>query len=76
MDGVDDRLEEHKAFRGQADTSANYNAVIVCGGQLTFHRLHRHFIRTDEVQVTPPGPVCHLLQRKRNAVAYPLSVHA
>ena len=58
MDGVDDRLEEHKAFRRQADTSPNDNAVVVCGGQLTFHRLHRHFIRTNEAQVTLPAPVC------------------
>src|SRR5262249_37256744 len=69
MDGVDNRLEEHKAFRRQADTSANDNAVVVCGGQLTFHRLHGHFIRTDEAQVTLPAPVFHLLQRKRNAGA-------
>jgi len=61
MDGVDNRLEEHKAFRRQAATSANDNAVIVCEGQLTFHRLHHHFIRTDEVRVTPPAQACHLL---------------
>src|SRR5262249_1697996 len=76
MDGVDNRLEEHKAFRRQANTSANDNAVVVCGSQLTFHRLHRRFIRTDEAQVTLPAPVRNLLQRKRNAGAYFLGVHA
>jgi len=76
MDGVDNRLERHEVSGRQADTSANDNAVVVCRGQLTFHRLHRHFIWTDEAQVTLPAAVCHLLQRKRNAGAYLLSVHA
>src|SRR5262249_37099506 len=34
--------------------AANDNAVVVCGDQLAFHRLHRHFIRTDEAHVTLP----------------------
>lgn len=75
MDRVDDRLEKRKALRRQTDTSADYNTGIVCGSQVTLHRLPSRFIRTDEAEIALPSPVGHLLQRNRNAGAYLLSVH-
>ena len=75
MDRVDDRLEQRKALRRQADTSADYNTGIVCGSQVTLHRLHSRFIRTDEAEIALPSPIGHLLQRKRNTGAYLLNAH-
>ena len=69
MDRVDDRLKQRKARSRQPDTSADYNAGIVCGSQVTLHRLPSRFIRTDEAEIALPSPVCHLLQRKRNTGA-------
>jgi hypothetical protein len=70
MNRVDDRLEQRKALRRQADTSADYNTGIVCGSQVTLHSLRSRFIRTDEAEIALPSPIGHLLQRKRNTGAY------
>ena len=56
MDCVDNRLEYHKALRRQADTSADHNTGIVCGNQVTLHRLPSGFIRADEAR-SPSHPL-------------------
>jgi hypothetical protein len=76
MDRVNNGLKVCEALRGQADASADYNTVIVCGSQVTFHRLFSRPIRTNVTDVALPSSVCHLLERKRNTGAYFLSGHA
>ena len=61
MNRIDDRLEYRKTLRRQADTSADYNAVIVGGSQVTPDRLPSGFIRTDKAEIAAPSPICHLL---------------
>ena len=75
MDRVKNRLKYCKALRRQADTRADYNASIVCGSQVTLHRLASRSIRTNVADIALPSSVCHLLECKRNTGAYPLRAH-
>jgi hypothetical protein len=70
------RLEHRKTLRRQADTSADYNTVMVCRSQVTLHRLPSGFIGADEAQIALPSSVRHLLQRKRDARPYLLGAHS
>ena len=45
---VDDCFKQGKSLGGTSDTSADHNACIVCGSQVTFHCLPSRLIRTDE----------------------------
>ena len=76
MDCVDNRFEYLKVLRRQADTSADHNTGIVCGSQVTLHRLPSGFIRADEAQIALPSSVCHLLQRKGDTGPYLLGAHS
>ena len=76
MDRINNRLKICKSLRRQADTRADYNTGIVCGSQVTFHRLLSRPIRTNITDIALPSSVCHLLERKRNTGAYLLSSHA
>ncbi len=75
MDRVNDRLKVCEALRKQADTSADYNAVVVCRSQVALHRLPGCSIRADVADIALPSSVCHLFQRKYNTSAYLLNVH-
>ena len=61
MDRIDDGLEYRKTLRRQADTGADYNAVIVGGSQVTLDRLPGGFIRVDKAHIGLPPFVSHLL---------------
>ena len=48
---VDDCFKQGKSLGGTSDTSADHNACIVCGSQVTFHCLPSSLIRTDEADI-------------------------
>jgi len=74
MHRVDDRLERRETLRGQPDTSADYNASIVCRSQVTLHRLRSCFIGVDETEIGLLSPLRHLLHCKGETGTY-LSAH-
>ena len=76
MHRVDDCFKQRKSLGRKSDTSADHNACIVCGSQVTFHCLPSRLIRTDEADIGFPSPVSHLLQRERNTGIYLLGAHA
>jgi hypothetical protein len=76
MDRINNRLKIRKALKRQADTSADYNTGIVCGSQVTFHRLPSRSIRTNPADIALPSSVRHLLKGTRHTGAYLLSAHA
>lgn len=76
MHCVDDCLKQRKSLWGKSDTSADHNACIVSGSQVTFHCRPSRLIRTDEADIWFPSPIFHLFHYERNTSFYLLGTHA
>src|SRR5262245_54099426 len=76
VDGVNQRLEQDKPARRQADASADHHAVVATLGQPTLHGGHGGLIGLDETVLGLPAALGHV----REGDLYPcvdlLRVHA